>query len=692
MAETRDSASDFEPVHYSAVAEHDVVLETLRERIRDVERMLREGEVHASDDHFTQLALAIENDWPYSASPVKLFAKLRALSEGAPLPNAMRDAYGEYYIPDGSELMTAWGMEFVPLDDASAVRALYMFSHAGSGIESPRYYCFDEDIFSLQFAEIAPASLAWQLERLVPDAIAAINAAIGEEASLTDKIRGMESLSLTLQPSEFGDYNILDKLAMYMNDRLGIDHRIMHNLELLGSLIITGHDDEGDEIQFPATLKEPFCTPGYIGPVKFALAKHPGGSETYVPWLTLYTHTETAGDDDDDVLFMPAATLRAAVSIRPRLSLARSLAAQVSSELPTVRVVEHDEAPIADTEPARGATHYETIRYHQTLLYGARELAKEAARVRYETAEDAIEAAETVQQAIVDMFGDDWEAMEQHTYVADGIGISIPNYLHDGFENNKPGMPGGAIIFRPNPEQTIRENSLMEQYHVSLEEVVGCVDPVEETEGDVSYRVGIEMTAKVLDRPIMYRQAIPGSRRIARDVSVTEYIYVPLDDTASLLNIDLHDMEQFSAAMKRFKRRLEEFPDLRPSYRALFKLQQALFHERDDGELTLLHHVELLQVLGEQGGGDEHAAGLIVDSLSDLLGAKRRVSVVGEVRYEGKENHAGEFDALTGVITDIVSSYAGSPVEEPMLVFTRLDPTGPTRLYVPIASLKEFHF
>lgn len=101
-------------------------------------------------------------------------------------------------------------------------------------------------------------------------------------------------------------------------------------------------------------------------------------------------------------------------------------------------------------------------------------------------------------------------------------------------------------------------------------------------------------------------------------------------------------------------------PDLKKSYRALLKLQQALFYERDDGELTSLHRVELLQVLGEQGGGDEHAAGLrIVDSLSDLLGAKRRVSVVGEVRYEGKETHAGAFDAITGVITDIVSFLCG---------------------------------
>lgn len=189
MAETHDGSADFEPVHYSAVAEHDEVLETLRQRIRDVERMLREDELHVSDDQFTQLTLAIENDWPYSASPVKLFAKLRALSEGAPLPNAMRDAYGEYYIPDGSALMTAWGMEFVPLDDASAMRAVYMFSQVGSSADSPRYYCFDEDIFSLQFAEIAPASLTWQLERLMPEAITAINAAIEEGASLTDKIR-----------------------------------------------------------------------------------------------------------------------------------------------------------------------------------------------------------------------------------------------------------------------------------------------------------------------------------------------------------------------------------------------------------------------------------------------------------------------------------------------------------------------
>lgn len=55
------------------------------------------------------------------------------------------------------------------------------------------------------------------------------------------------------------------------------------------------------------------------------------------------------------------ATLRSAVCVRPRLSLARSLAARVGPESLAIEVAEYDDAQITDIAPARGTTHYETI-------------------------------------------------------------------------------------------------------------------------------------------------------------------------------------------------------------------------------------------------------------------------------------------------------------------------------------------
>ncbi|HRC28375.1 MAG TPA: hypothetical protein PKV96_03225, partial [Candidatus Saccharimonas sp.] len=96
--------------------------------------------------------------------------------------------------------------------------------------------------------------------------------------------------------------------------------------------------------------------------------------------------------------------------------------------------------------------------------------------------------------------------------------------------------------------------------------------------------------------------------------------------------------------------------------------------------------------LGRQGSRSEVAATLIVDTLSDLLGRERIVSLIGEVRREDEPTGSKAQLTVTGVVVDIVSTYAGSATEEPMLVFIEQVMDTERRLYVPLAGITEFHF
>lgn len=692
MFDHQPASDRSEPVHYSEVIEHDEILERLRVRIREIEQLLGEGAIQYGDEQFTELAERLDEDWPYVETPVKVFAKLRALSSGAAMPGALSDDVSEYFIPDSSQPMTAWGVEIIPIDDTVQARIVYMFSSPGGGLDGSRYYCFDEDIFSLQFAHVAEESLAWQLERLVPDVVAMINSAIDPAADLTTKVRGLDSLKLSIDPTQFGDYDIVEKLAIYLNNRMGIDHRVMHSFVLEGSLIARGCDDENDEVAFPATITAPLTTPGYFGAVELTHAKQQDGTSHYIPWLTLYAHTERLGDDNDDILHMPASTLREAYCLRPEQSLVRRLAAKAVLLSQLVQEPSSDIEMAVETPMDRELGYYETMRYLQTLLDGAYSLARTVAEHRYDTAYEAATSAEKLLAAINEILANDWDELRKHTFVAEGIGIKIPCYQEDGYELDDDDEPTGRLSFTPDQAQAMRENILMEQYFVSLDGFVPYVIQETDEAGVTFFTAYADLCAGVAKSPLVYRQAVPGTDRVAREYKVSEYVYVPLDSTATLKHIDLYDLDRFATAMERFERKLQDTPKLRPSFKALRKLQRAMYHEREDGVLTPLNRVELLTKLGRQGSRSEVAATLIVDTLSDLLGRERIVSLIGEVRREDEPTGSKAQLTVTGVVVDIVSTYAGSATEEPMLVFIEQVMDNQRRLYVPLAGITEFHF
>ena len=128
MFDHQPASDRSEPVHYSEVIEHDEVLERLRVRIREIEQRLVEGAIQYGDEEFTELAERLDEDWPYVETPVKVFAKLRALSSEAAMPGALSDDVSEYFIPDSSQPMTAWGVEIIPIDDTVQARICLLYT------------------------------------------------------------------------------------------------------------------------------------------------------------------------------------------------------------------------------------------------------------------------------------------------------------------------------------------------------------------------------------------------------------------------------------------------------------------------------------------------------------------------------------------------------------------------------------
>ena len=91
--------------------------------------------------------------------------------------------------------------------------------------------------------------------------------------------------------------------------------------------------------------------------------------DSYIPWLTLYAHTERLGDDNDDILHMPASTLREAYCLRPEQSLVRRLAAKAELLSQLVQEPSSDIEMAVETPTDRKLGYYETMRYLQTVSY-----------------------------------------------------------------------------------------------------------------------------------------------------------------------------------------------------------------------------------------------------------------------------------------------------------------------------------
>jgi hypothetical protein len=693
----KDSSSFYdqappEGAHSSEIMDHDELLALLRTRIRQIERWIADGDISYGDEQYTMLTKAIDDDWPYYSQSASVFGRIRVADDGD--GSVTRDEIGPYAIPEQAMPFRSFGVEFARLRDGR-VKATYLFGDMYDTTNRRHYYCLDEDIYSMSFDELAPESLKWQLERLVPTIVDGIDSALSGLQSLEDKIRALDGVSFKIDRASFDEYDIINNISKYLNNCLGIDHRIQYNVMLLGEATITGDDDEGNKVTFVGEIDSEFRAPGYVGPIHLAENHDSQGNISYIPYITMYLATEIDGDENDDELTMPLATLCTISSTRPKgKSVLRSLLAHVDLVSQTTEVADNISYDIVDErDSARKPNYYDRLRYLQTILDAAWELAATVANTRFTTQAEAEDSLVQVADAIEILFEDISDELIQHTYVADGIGIQRARYVIDGFLTDADHNPTGDISFVPDREYPLSENSMMESLFVSI--VPGVEKRITQTideDGQEWYAASIDLVAQKVGGQEIYIQAVPGTSRVARKITVEPYIYIPLDTSASLKNIDLYDLERFDHAMKKFHRQLSTMPDLKPSYSALRKLQRALYHERDDGEFTELNNISLLHTLGKQGGGDETAAALIVDTLGDLFGTSRYISVTGEFYQQDADDGEPRYGQIAGIIHEVISVRPDSGQEEPMLVIAPAGHEPGGYLYIPLCNIQEFYF
>ncbi len=675
---------------FDEIKVRDDVLESLRTRIREFNRWLKDGVISLDDPEFEDVYEKLQHAWQYDGDICGVLGKLRPVVD---TEDAESDIHGPFIIADTSHLLVSRGIELVP-NHNDEMEIIYLFKDTNAA-ESDQYYCRDEDMYTLAFEDLPFESIAWQLERLIPDQIDAIKQAITEEGTLEERVRGLDDLRLVFDRGQFGDYPIIERLAQYIDKRVGIDHRIMHNMTIAGDVTVESETDDGSIDTVNIDISDnPLHVPGYVAPIMLAEHHDVEGNISFIPRMLAYVHSDRKHDEDDEEIGMWPSSLVRLQSLRPARSIGRLL--HDHAELLGMTVDVDDEIHFdtdGSLEPEhrrRSPTYFERIRYLQQLIDASIALATEVGAHHFGDFDDAFNAATQLASSVNEILGEDLSEIGQHTFIADGSGVSLPKYAQDGFEVNPDGTPAGAIVFRPDSANGLRDNILMDQYFV---EIVGDIYPnvVRVVEENEYYKASVELAVKIIDGGVVYRLLVPGTTRVAKDIIVHDYAYVPLEGSATLELIDMYDARQFKEAMDIFKTRLTDAPDLKPSYEALKQLHRALYNERDDGVFTALQQIRLLHTLGEQGGGDGAASQIIVDTLCDLLGPKRRVSVKGAMYREGQTGDDPIEGSIAGVVTNIVSVRPGGLTEEPMF---HILPTGinTAPVYVPLKEIEEFHF
>ena len=112
----------------------------------------------------------------------------------------------------------------------------------------------------------------------------------------------------------------------------------------------------------------------------------------------------------------------------------------------------------------------------------------------------------------------------------------------------------------------------------------------------------------------------------------------------------------------------------------------------------LAHALEVKRAFGNhlaaflaEAGGDEVASQLVVDTLSDLLGPDRRISIRGKMLRVSDDTAVEVEGEIAGTVRDVVSLRPGGDTEEPMLYLTPIGyDTQP--VYVPLKDIEEFYF
>lgn len=672
---------------------HDETLTLMRRRYTELAQWFSDGAIDPMSEEARKLSERLEKDWPYNGQPVGYTGKLRPFDTGSGYD---MDGSGPFEIVE-EQMVLSGRPEVVPISDGEW-RAVYTFDGHGADA-GRRQYAFDDDIFRLTFCDLAPASVAWQLEHLVPEMMQYIRETIPADGTLTERLQSLGGLQLRVNIEEFGDYSLLEHLAKYIDTRVKIDHRVMHNLKITGEMTLETTDDDGRRVPSMSILDDSLSLAGYFAPIVLA-TRNDGGDVTYIPRISVFIHSDRPMDEDDDELGLWPEGIISAESVRPRAG--QSLARMVMKHAETLGLLvseteEFELAETSDEEVAyvrRTQTHTERTRYLQALLDACIKLVRPVAERRYDTEEAAHEAAVTVKETVEELLGKDLEEMSLHCFVADGTGLLLPKFDYFGhIIDVESGDPTGSLAFIPDAEVPAVENSDMRRYMVRLN---GAVWPTitqvvhEDESVDGYYQANVRLGARVENGGSAYSLAIPGTRQVAMSARVDHYIYIPLDGSATLENIDVFDMRRFEETMRRFSARLETMPDLLPSYRALLNLQRALFHERADSEFTSLQKIHFLQTLGLQGGGDTDASTMIVDALADLLGLQRIISVGGEM-YKQNNPHEVFEGIVAGILGNVVSLQPGGTTEEPMLHVIPLG-VDAQPVYVPLATIREFSF
>ncbi len=698
-------------IHYLEIIQHDEVLERFRRRVAEVNDLLVSGELDPKSDEYEMVLDGLSRDWPYQGEVAELFGRLRIDDsddvevgddgtmtyidrvEVSDDGRYQRDAAGLYHMPDGRVFLRSDGIEIIPHPGLGTLQVAYLFSDVDPDSVDDIVYCFEGDA-DMSFARMAPEAIHWQLEQLVPEVVAQIDAAIDPEKSLIDRLRGLSNLTLQLLPEEFADFALVDHVQAYIDARMDIDHRVPYNLTLKGEISVDTKNNDGSLESFDGELERPIVTPGIIQPILLVQWFAAEGEMRYTPIIEVYTPTEDNHTEHDDELRMPPETIQAITSTRPRVSLASAL--RLHSE------VEHDNDPVLvsdidgaeftnkslpSTPEQRDYTPHEKIRYYQRLIDAARELTMSQALKRYATQEEAAEAAKEVGDAVVAVFEDDLDEMFPHTFIASGVGVHEPTYARNGFDEE-----GSNLSFWPlEAAYALSENAEQHSYFVQLMPGIfpTVMSHLDDETQETYYTVDVSIQAQVNNKQLFVQgvSGMPG--RIAKRLEVTNYVYVSLSGSAELEHIRLHDMREFTTSLRRLESLSETMPRLEGVIPTLKKLQRALFDKDEERtEFTELNKPALLTQIGRLGAEHEQEAKILAPVVRSLFGPSRLVSLIGEVYKPGGDKPV--LMQIAGVIEDVTAQVDGQPGSGPSLVIKSQGADEPT--YAPLEAIQAFYF
>ncbi|MBP6037943.1 MAG: hypothetical protein KA604_01235 [Candidatus Saccharimonas sp.] len=698
MSEYDHGSSTEEPVALirDEIMTHDIVLQRMKVRIAEFNRWLSEGVVVPGDDESEDIYERLIDDWPYHGQTASFMGILRSTStRGA---NTVFDESQSAIVVSEPRLVRSYGFEVIPLPGGE-YKGVYLLSDP-TYVEGHQYYCYDEDIFSLNFDKPAPESIDWQIEQLLPDVSRQIREAMPVEASLLERIQGLGSLNLILDMQSFGEYPVIEHLARYIDRKVGLDHRIPHAVSLRGELMVSAKDDDGNSEQSVIEISDHLSTLVYVAPIELAEYHSSTGEVSYIPHLTLYSHSDRPFDADDEEIGIWPGAIQSIEDLRPACSLGR-LIREHADMLELARSTIHIDKPdavsfdgtsnINSIDQPTQRDHIEQMKYLQRLIDAAITTASAVAEFKFAEEAEAKESAESLCRSIELIFQNDWSELTKHTFIAEGTGVMVPGIEYEGFIGEYG--TGSPFIIQPDITRVLMENDMMHRFYIRLDGKIwpSITRVASDSDSTSHFVVGIELSATVVDGGVMYRQAVPGTGRTAKDIRVTNYAYVPLTGSATLESLDLYDIRQFKQAMDKFKSKLESAPDLRPLYVALKKLHQAMHPWRNNDSFVALEKVDLIRMLGSEAGGDEVASQLVVDTLSDLLGPDRRISIRGKMLRVSDDTAVEVEGEIAGTVRDVVSLRPGGDTEEPMLYLTPIGyDTQP--VYVPLKDIEEFYF